>query len=518
MTQRPGRPLAPVPAFVAFAAALVPFLASPARGGEPLPPLQAQDLFDLELVADPQISRDGKLVVYERQFGDLMTDKYYSNIWAVGVDGKDHRPLTTGRRSDKSPRLSPDGTRLAFVSEVDGQSQIVVRHLKTGDLQIVTRVLTPPSGISWSPDGKQIAYVALAKEEAPKVATLPTAPEGATWADPPKIIDRLVYRFDGLGYLPNGFSQVFVVSAEGGLPRALTSGRLHHGRPGVGYGGATAWTPEGDLVIVANRRADWELNPDDSEIYSLSTKDGALKALTDRRGPDFSPAVSPDGRQIAYFGYDDRYVGYQVRRLYVMNRDGSGARSLTESFDRDPDALVWAPDGSGIHFVYDDEGETKLAVVSLEGKVKTLASPLGSDDSAYGGRATLSVAADGTLAFPLASPSRPGDIAVLPRPAKAPRVLTEVNDDLMSQRRLGDVEGFWYESSHDKRRLQGWIVKPPGFDATKKYPLILEIHGGPFANYGPRFAFAPQVWAGLGYVVVYVNPRGSTSYGESSAT
>jgi acylaminoacyl-peptidase len=490
-------------------------IAAQAPAGEPLPPLKAADVFEIEQVSDPQIAPDGRRVVYVRQFADVVTDKRYSNLWIVGADGKDHRPLTTGRRSDSRPRWSPDGGRLAWVSEVDDKQQIVVRWMDSGQTLVVTRMDSAPGGISWSPDGSRLAFVALAKEPAPKVAVLPSPPAGATWAEPPQVIDRLVYRFNGQGYLANGYHQVFVVPAEGGTPRQLTSGRFHHGLASVGDPPETAWTKDGSLLVVANRRADWELEPFDTEIHELSVEDGTLKALTDRRGPDTSPRVSPDGQRIAYLGLDERYQGYQLPRLYVMNRDGSGVRSLTASFDREPENPAWAADGSGVYFSFDEEGETKLGYASLDGRTRTLTRQLGSALSAYGGGAAFSVAPDGTLALSHATTNRPGDVAVLPKGAASPRVLTSVNEDLLAQRRLGAVESFWYESSHDKRRVQGWLVKPPDFDPARKYPLILEIHGGPFANYGERFDLEKQVWAGMGYVVAYVNPRGSTSYGEA---
>ena len=482
---------------------------------DPLTPLHAEDVFEIEQVSDPQLAPDGRSVVYVRQLADVMTDMRYSNLWIASVDGRDHRPLTTGKRSDSRPRWSPDGRRLAWVSEVDDKQQIVIQYMDTGQIQVVTNVQTAPGGVSWSPDGTQLAFVAIAKEPAPKVATLPSPPEGAKWAEPPQVIDRLVYRFNAQGYLPNGYHHVFVVPAEGGTPRQLTSGRFHHGIASLGETPDTLWTRDGSVLIVANRRDDWELEPFDSEIYELDVRTGALKALTDRRGPDMSPALSPDGRRIAYLGYDDRYQGYQLTRLYVMNRDGSGARAITSEFDRDFENPVWAADGTGLYFAFDEEGESKLGFATLDGRIRTVARQLGSALSAYGGGALASSARDGTLAFTHATPTRPGDVAVLPRGAAAPRVVTAVNDDLLGQRRLGAVESFWYESSLDNRRCQGWLIKPPDFDASKKYPLILEIHGGPFANYGERFDLEKQVWAGMGYVVAYLNPRGSTSYGEA---
>lgn len=479
-----------------------------ARGG-----LDAQDAFNLERAADPQISPDSRRIVYVRHFADAQTDRNYSSLWLLTSDGHEHQPLTSGRASDSSPRWSPDGTRLAYLSDRDGKPQIHVRWMDTGQTAAVTSLEYPPSGIAWSPDGTLLSFVSLVKRQARSLVALPAAPAGATWAEPPKLIDRLVYRFNGPGYLPEGFSQVFVVPAEGGTARQLTSGEFNHGETGWGSG-ATAWTRDGTILFVANRRPDWELEPYDTEVYEVSPQDGSLRALTSRRGPDLDPAPSPDGRWIAYLGYDERYQGYQVKRVSVMSRDGSGTRVLTGGLDRSVEDLAWAPDGSGLYVVYDERGDTELAFVGLDGRLRHVASHLGSGTSSYSGGAAFSVAADGTIAYTRRTAQVPGDVAVLTRAAREPRVLTAVNEDLLVQRTLGAVEEFWCESKHDRRRIQGWIVKPPGFDPAKRYPLLLEIHGGPFANYGPRFDLEKQVWAARGYVVAYVNPRGSSSYGE----
>ena len=245
--------------------------------------------------------------------------------------------------------------------------------------------------------------------------------------------------------------------------------------------------------------------------------DGAVRALTDRRGPDQSPAVSPDGRLIAYTGFDDRQQSYHLTRLYVMNRDGSGPRLLAPGLDRDVETPVWSGDGRGVYVQYDDRGNTRLASVSLTGTVRNLADNVGESlDRPYAG-GSFSVAAAGRFAFTHSSADRPGDVAV-GREGAGVRVLTALNEDLWAGKELGAVEEISYESSFDKRRIQGWIVKPPGFEPSRKYPLILEIHGGPFANYGPRFAADMQLYAAAGYVVLYTNPRGSTSYGEEFAS
>jgi dipeptidyl aminopeptidase/acylaminoacyl peptidase len=480
------------------------------RAAEPAqkPRFQPLDVFQLEYAADPQISPDGKRIVYVRSFMDEMKDRRRSNLWILNSDGTDPRPLTTGTENDGSPRWSPDGTRLIYVSASDGGAQLWMRWMDTGQTAKITRLQKSPGSLSWSPDGRWIAFSMFVPDKPQPFVELPPKPEGAEWAPPPKLIRDMPYRADGESYLEEGYSQIFVLPAEGSTPRQLTSGPYHHdGRP--------RWTPDGSaLVFSANRHEDWRNDPLNSEIYKVSVADGAITALTDRAGPDENPAVSPDGKLIAYTGFDDRLQGYQVQHLYVMNADGSGKRALTVDFDRDVDQPQWSADGTGIVFVYDENGNSKVGSVSLDGKVKTLAKDVGglSLDRPYSG-GSMSLAKDGRFAFTESRPDHPADVAVGKPGAEAARV-THLNEDLLGPKELGAVEEIWYPSSFDSRKIQGWIVRPPGFDPKQKYPLILEIHGGPFANYGDRFAVDMQLYAAAGYVVLYTNPRGSTSYGE----
>jgi dipeptidyl aminopeptidase/acylaminoacyl peptidase len=478
--------------------------------------LTAMDVFNIQYGADPQISPDGSKIVYVRQFCDIMTDKRASNLWIVNRDGTQNRPLTTGSFSDTSPRWSPDATRLAYVSDRDGHPQLYVRWMDTGQTAKITDLEFPPSGIAWSPDGKLISFVALVAGSEPRLAELPKPPAGAHWADPPKLFDRLVYRFNGQGYLKPGFTQLFVVSADGGAPRQLTTGNFPHGTSALG-GASTAWTPDGQyLIFPAKLEPDYEYTYH-RQIYELRVADGQIKQLTHREGPNNSPQVSPDGQRIAYTGYDDRYQGHQTTYLYVMDRDGSHPRPLSASLNRDAENPEWAADGSGVYFLYDDQGDTKLGFASLDGKVTTLANHVGTGGSSYGGGHAFTVARDGTFAIPYTLPDEPGDIAVGRAGEAGIQIITALNRELLRQKKLGQVEEFWFNSSKDQRKIEGWLVKPPDFDPAKKYPLILEIHGGPFANYGDRFDIMKQIWAAMGYVVLYVNPRGSTSYGEEFA-
>ena len=228
-------------------------------------------------------------------------------------------------------------------------------------------------------------------------------------------------------------------------------------------------------------------------------------------------SVSPDGRLIAYIGFDDHDRGYENTRLYVMNRDGSGVRSLTSNFDRAVQNPVWAKDGRSIYVAYDDHGVTRVGRVSLsDGKLVEIATGLagGSLDRPYSGGG-FDVGANGLVAITVGDGNHPPDLAVFDRGGV--RKLTQLNDDLFMGKRLGRVEHLPVTSSYDKLPIDAWMVLPPDFDPSKKYPLILEIHGGPFAAYGPQWSSDYQQYAAAGYIVVYSNPRGSTSYGADFA-
>ena len=467
------------------------------------------DMFDLEIATEPQISLDGAKVVFVRNFSDIMKDRKRSNLWIVNTDGSDLRPLTSGNENDNSPRWSPDGQRLCYVSTGDGSAQIYVRWMDSGQTAKVTRCLKSPGSMEWSPDGRWIAFSMPVADETKPFAEMPAKPEGAEWAKPPKTIRRMVYRTDEEGYLEEAHKQLFVVPADGGTPRQLTHGGFDHEGP-------FCWSPDGKAIILsANRHDDWEYQPLNSEIYEVSLSDSSIKALTQRNGPDQAPAISPDGKQIAYTGFDDHYQGYQITRLYVMNRDGSGSRMITQSLDRDVETPNWSKDGKGIYFKFDEHGNTKIAFTTLAGQIQTLASDLGgvSPSRPYSG-GSFTVAADGSFAYTHTRPDHPADVATGRHGQSEVKRITRLTDSLFSFKELGSVEEISCESSYDKRPVQAWIVKPAGFDPQKKFPLILEIHGGPFLNYGDRFSSEDQVYAAAGYVVLYVNPRGSTSYGE----
>jgi acylaminoacyl-peptidase len=492
---------------------------SAAAEAPPSDRLQLMDVFHLEYAADPQVSPDGTRVAYVRTFMDVMKDKPRSHIWIINVDGTGHRPLTDGDRAESSPRWSPDGTRLVYVGDAGGKDQLFCRWLDTGQTAQLTRSPQSPASPAWSPDGKQIAFAMFVEEPEEPFVEPPVKPEGAEWAKPPKVIRGVTYRFDGKGYLKPGHWHLFVVPAEGGAARQLTHGPYHHliGDPEQGPQ-PPAWTPDGKAILLtANRRPDADHDRLDTEVYEVTVADGSIRPLTDRRGPDHNPVVSPDGRRVAYLGFDDRRASYQAQRLYVMNRDGTGSQVVAEPRDREPQNPLWDRDGR-LYVQFTDRGDGKIGRIDTDGQFQVLAEHVGGTEIGrpYSG-GSFSVGGGGVIAFTVTGPTRPADVAVRTRQDDKPRRLTALNDGWLAAKALGDVEEIWFDSSHDGKKIHGWVVKPPHFDPAKKYPLILEIHGGPNAEYGPYFAAEIQLYAAAGYVVLYTNPRGSTGYGEAFA-
>jgi dipeptidyl aminopeptidase/acylaminoacyl peptidase len=472
---------------------------------------KAHDLFSLQTAGDPQVRPDGGQVAFVRTSNDIMTDRGHRAIWLADPASGAVTPLVADDASNMSPRWSPDGQRLAYVAADKDGARLFVRWMAAGRAAQVAVLEGSPNDVAWSPDGKWLAFTMLTPDEGRPLAPPMSKPEGAKWAAPLVVIDRLTYRADGEGLLKPGYRHVFVVPADGGAPRQLTFGKFDNGGP-------ISFAADGKSVLFAtNRAADWERNPNESEIYSVAIDTGALTRMTNRVGPDVAPTPSPDGSKIAYLGYDDaRRRGYENIHLYVMDRDGKNSHVVTGGLDRSVNSPAWAADGKSVYVTYEDHGVTKIARVGLDGKLTDIATGVvgGGLDRPYTG-GDFSVGGPGVVAFTEGSPDHPADLAIV-RGGRTQRV-TRLNDSLLAGKTLGKVEALPTVSSFDKKPIDAWIVTPPNFDPSKKYPLILEIHGGPFSAYGPSFSTDDQLYAAGGYVVVYSNPRGSTSYGEDFA-
>jgi dipeptidyl aminopeptidase/acylaminoacyl peptidase len=478
--------------------AVVVLLACAVVAAEPRDRLSIDLLLDWEYVQSPQISPDGSQIVYTRRWTDKVNDTYVDEVWIMNADGSHNRFFVKGSQ----PRWSPDGRRIAYVSQGQPQgAQLFVKWLDSPGETQVTHVDRSPGSPQWSPDGKRIAFTMVVPATQQFKVNMPQRPPGAKWVDAPRVVDRLDYRADGSGWRPEGYIHIFVVSDDGGTPRQLTQGDFNES--------GLAWMPDSETILFTSlRKPDAEYVFRESEIYAANVKTGDVRALTDRNGPDSNPKVSPDGKLIAYTGFDQTDDTYRINKLYLMNADGTNKRLLTGDFDRAVSEMEWARDESGIYFTAEDRGTDNLWFVSTRGGAPKQITQ-GTHQLRLG-----SMSDNGTVAGTLTSPQAPADVVVfnLKQPA-AIHKLTHVNVDLLEGRKLGAVEEIWYDSVGGKK-IQGWIVKPPDFDPSKKYPLILYIHGGPHTMYGVGFNFEFQNHAANGYVVLYTNPRGSTGYGE----
>ena len=465
------------------------------------------DVFDLEYVSNTQISSNGDKVLYQRNFNDIMTDESFSNIWLINYDGTNNRPITTGNFKDNSPKWSNKGDKFIFKSNREGKSQIFLYDLNNNSIQKLTNYQYSIESIQWSPDDNYILFSSFIDSERDTLIEMPDKPKGAKWNDPPVEISDLNYRYDSSGFRKPGEVQFFTIPINGGTPRQISNIKPEK-RAGQGV-----WLGNDKIIFSANLNEDSDYNTNNSEIYVLNLDSGEHKALTSRNGPDYSPKVSYDNSMIAYLGYDDEYLGYQQNSIYIMNSDGSDKYKIQLDIDRNISNIYWSGDNKKIFFQFDDKGVTRIASTTLDGKFKKEVDEVGglSFSRPYSG-GFFSLSKNNRYSFTYGTAYNPADLAVGYRGSK--KRLTNLNKDLFDYKKLGNVEEIWYKSSYDGKMIHGWIVKPPNFDSSKKYPLILEIHGGPHTNYGFHFSSEIQLFASKGYVVLYTNPRGSTSYGK----
>jgi len=497
-------PIAPARRFPLLCAAALAILLffphlSPAQQASDEQLLDLEMYWELQSASNPQLSPDGSRMVYTRGWIDPKSDDRTSELWMMDADGQRNRFLAEG----SSPTWSPDGTRIAYLAEgePDG-NQIYVRWMDAeGATSQITRMTKSPSNIRWSPDSESIAFTRAVDTSVELTIAMPSAPAGAEWTPSPKVVERPVYRRDRQGYVDDTYTHLFVVSANGGAVRQLTDGDWNHS--------SGEWTADGEELVFSSLRVeDAELQWRHSEIYAVSVEDGAIRQLTDRRGPDSNPLPSPDGQHIAYMGDEFHEDTYRNRKIHLMDREGANPRVISGDFDRSVRNLTWAPDGRGLYFAANNEGNRNVHFVSVNGGVERVTD--GVHQISIG-----SISDDGHLATTQTSFHEPGDIYLMDpdRPDQMNR-LTHMNRDLMKGATLGEVEELRY-TSVDDLDIQGWVVKPPNFDPDETYPLMLAIHGGPHGMYGVGFSYSWQEHAANGYLVLYTNPRGSSGYGSA---
>ena len=473
--------------------------------------LSLQDVFNLEYAANPVVTPDGKHVVYERRSMDIMTDSVRRNLWSIAIDGSAHLPILSDSKNHFNPVFSPDGAKMAYLSSKEGKVQVYLKDVASNSTTRVTDVAMSPSSMSFSPDGKYLAFAMFTPTKAKPLFSLDFKPKGAKWAENAQYIDQTNFQRDSMGMKRPGNMQVYVVPTIGGTPRQVTSGAHDHA-------GTMAWSKNGQqLIISANTRDEAEFDMLNSDLFSIDINTLKVTKLTDMSGPEYSPQLSPNGKKIAFVGYEDNGKSNQLSQLYVMDPDGDNIKNLTSKLDRSVGAIKWADKGKGLYFSYDDMGKKNVAYVNLAGKISNVTNDLGGTTL---GRPYTSgdydVTPKGHVVYTSSKGNRPADLAVVTKKGKV-KQLTDLNGDVFDHKTVNKPALIELKSSIDNRDLQAWVVTPPNFDAQKKYPLILEIHGGPHTAYGPGYSTEVQLMAAAGYVVVYGNPRGSTSQGEEFA-
>lgn len=463
-----------------------------------------EQYLDWEEVQNPQLSPDGTKIIFARRWVDKMNDRWSTSIWMMNADGTQPRALVEG----SDVHWSPDGKRIAYVARGEPSgSQIFVRYMDAeGATTQISHLTESPSSLEWSPDGRSIAFTMNVPERDAWRIAMPAAPKGAKWTEPPKVVTRLNFRSDRVGYTDEGYRHIFLIPADGGTARQITNGDWNHSAP--------AFSSDGQWIAFSSLRTpDAEHAFRKSILYAANVTTGEIKQLTRRSGTSNNPMYSPDGKMIAFMSADSvDHSAWAETKLWVMSADGSNPHVVSGTIDRPISGVLWAHDNSGLYLNVDSEGSRNLYFTGTSA---------GSQPRAVtAGKHYLTVADVGRTGVAVgvrSTPTQPNDVVSFATPASGTvatfKQLTAVNDDVLAGKQLAQTEEVWY-SSKDGLKIQGWIVKPPGFDPAKKYPLILEIHGGPQAMYNVAFNFSRQDHAAAGYVVLYTNPRGSTGYGE----
>jgi dipeptidyl aminopeptidase/acylaminoacyl peptidase len=464
--------------------------------------------FDFERVSNAQISPNGARIVYTRQQVNKIEDRWETSLWIVNADGSQNRFLTKGA----TPRWSSDGKRILYIADGEPRGpQIFVRWIDTdGPATQITHATEKVADARWSPDGKLIAFSMFVPEKDPWNISMPPAPEGAKWTGTPRVVSTLHYRQDQVGFLQDGHTHLFVVSADGGAARQITNGKWSAGAGELRAAVPMDWTPDSkSLVFEADDSAKSDLHYQTSQLLVADVATGAVRELIATPGSWSRPAVSPDGKTVAFTGYPRSTRTHTVSDLYVVPLSGGEIKKISGDYDRDPMTLHWTPDSTGVYFDAEDHGSRNVQFAAIAGggvKPVTTGTHVLTMDSASSDMVAVGTETD---------PDNPPDLVRYPlrRPGEVTK-LTSVNASLLQGMHLAKTEEIDFTSKGDAK-IQGWVVKPPDFDPAKKYPMILEIHGGPFSMYSVAFNYMFQNFAANEFVVLYVNPRGSTGYGTA---
>ena len=472
-------------------------------------PVEPADLYRISMTDAVEVSPDGAHVLFTRQQFDIQTDRRVTEWWlaTIGKTGLDKRLLIGGAAGASGAAWAPDGKRIAYVAPYLGKPQLWVMDLAEAIGKPVTSGNVAPRGLEWSPDGSRIAFAARVETPMPKVAGMPEKPAGAIWAPDPRVITDWQYRTNDGGYIKAGADHLFVVAAAGGTPTQLTKGDTNQ------IDGGAHWAPDGQsLIFAAAIRPGNDRIAGETDIYRIPVSGGTPERLTSIDGGEQDARLSPDGQWLAWIGSPKTTKFYAQPGVWLRRVAGGEPVHLTAALDRPVGAFEWARDGKSLNVFYGDVGITRVAAIPVSGGAGRVVVP------AIGGTRLYLPSSGGdwstggdTHAFTTIEADRPAALGVM----KAGKLIGKIdfNEKWRAEKQIGAMERLTWKAP-DGLTIEGWLQYPPNFDPGQKYPVALEIHGGPNGDYGPYFSITHQLYAAAGYVVLWSNPRGSTGYGE----
>lgn len=479
-------------------------------------PISAQDLYRLNIITDLELSPNGDYVVFSVQEVDQDSEKKYANLWITPTNGGQPYQFTFGKQVDSKPHWSPDGKTIAFLSnrQDEKQAQIYLLPFSGGEARPLTTLKGEFKSISWSLNGKTILYEFRKKDR--EATDRESDEKKKELGIVSRRINRVFFKLDAYGYLPQERWHLWTINTATGKAIQLTNSKVFDDLQ-------SNWSPDGkEIVFVSNHSDSPDLNPDAGDLFILNINTKQVHKLETPFGPKGHPTFSPDGKLIAYFGHEGKGEDWKNTLVWVIPADSSKpARELSSTYDLHAAgwtindigtaqvvAPVWSADSKRVIFQAIQHGNTSLWSIDLNGKNLTpiinKTGVVGSYNFDEGFH---------RIGYFFATMKEPGQIWLLDLKNKHDKALTKLNHDWMKQIDLGSIEEFWFKGS-DNNDLQGWVIKPPDFDPKKKYPSILEIHGGPMVQYGNFFMHEFYFLAAHGYMVYFTNPRGGRGYGE----
>ena len=483
-----------------------------------------EDIYSLSMVTNPVLAPDGKRVLFTRAAFDRGTDRRTGELWLAHLDDQgriiDKRLLAARDVGPRAASFSPDSSRVLFVAQALGKPQLFVLPLADGLPRQLTTGEVAPGNPVWSPDGTRIAFTGRVDSKPVTIPGMPEKPKGTDSAPDAKIISDLFWRGDGAGEIKPGAFHLFVVDVASGVVTQLTTGETDR----ISDDGGLAWTRDG-RAIIGSYLPDPINGPLESDLYLYEAKLGLGSTgkmwpptqLTSRPGTEASPEVSPDGQTVAYLGTEASGAFYAMPELWTTSTTpGAPVRKLSASLDRPVNAIAWRSDGTAVYALYNDEGVTRVGAIDVATGANRVVVPVVGGTRLYlpssGGDFSTG---GGTFAYTSAFTDRPAGLGISRGGAETGAI--DFNAGWAATRTPARIEEVNVKSRADGRRVQGWLAFPPGFTPGKRYPLILDIHGGPNTDYGPFFSVTHSLYAAAGYIVLFTNPRGSIGYGNTFA-